>query len=165
MEFRKAIAAEVDDIWTIIQYAIEKRKADGSQQWQDGYPNRDSIVSDIANDHGYVIVDEYGVLGYGAVIFEIEPAYTDIEGQWLSDGEYVVIHRVAASERAKGLGIATHFFRYVETLAKENDVHSVKVDTNYDNIAMLRILDKLGYQYCGEVYFRGSARKAFEKLV
>jgi hypothetical protein len=28
---------------------------------------------------------------------------------------------------------------------------------------MLRVLEKLGYVYCGEVYFRGSARKAFEK--
>jgi hypothetical protein len=30
---------------------------------------------------------------------------------------------------------------------------------------MLKLFEKLGYQYCGEVYFRGSARKAFEKVI
>lgn len=30
---------------------------------------------------------------------------------------------------------------------------------------MLKIIEKLGYKYCGEVYFRGVARKAFEKLL
>ena len=40
-----------------------------------------------------------------------------------------------------------------------------KLDTNFDNAPMLKILDKLGYTYCGEVFFRGSARKAFEKIL
>ncbi|WP_409450858.1 hypothetical protein [Epilithonimonas sp.] len=40
-----------------------------------------------------------------------------------------------------------------------------KVDTNFDNAAMLQILKKLGYTYCGEVYLAGSERKAFEKLL
>ena len=47
----------------------------------------------------------------------------------------------------------------------ESNVYSIKVDTNFDNVPMLRILDKLGYVYCGEVFFRGSARKAFEKVL
>ncbi|MFT4092143.1 MAG: hypothetical protein QM640_00795 [Niabella sp.] len=39
------------------------------------------------------------------------------------------------------------------------------VDTNFDNAPMLHILNKLGYIYCGEVFFRGAARKAFEKVL
>lgn len=33
---------------------------------------------------------------------------------------------------------------------------------NFDNAAMLHILKKLGYTYCGEVYLAGGERKAFE---
>jgi hypothetical protein len=29
---------------------------------------------------------------------------------------------------------------------------------------MMAIFEKLGYAYCGEVHFRGSARKAYEKV-
>jgi hypothetical protein len=30
---------------------------------------------------------------------------------------------------------------------------------------MISIFEKAGYTYCGEVYFRGSPRKAFEKVL
>ena len=36
---------------------------------------------------------------------------------------------------------------------------SAKVVTNFDNAAMLHILKKLGYTYCGEVYLAGGERK------
>lgn len=165
MEFRKAMASDSDQIWSIVQYAIQRRKNDGSKQWQDGYPNQASIRDDIAKGWAYVIADEEGILAYGAVIFDGEPVYAGIEGAWLSDGDYAVVHRVAAAERSQGMGIATHFFNAVATLVQSRNIKSIKVDTNFDNIAMLKILAKLGYQYCGEVYFRGSARKAFEKLL
>lgn len=83
----------------------------------------------------------------------------------MTNGDYVVIHRVAAAERSKGMGIATRFFNEVEALAKSKNIFSVKVDTNFDNLAMLRIMDKLNYQYCGEVYLSGGIRKAFEKIL
>ena len=52
-----------------------------------------------------------------------------------------------------------------EKLAREKGVESIRIDTNFDNIPMLKIIEKEGYKYRGEVYFRGSARKAFEKIL
>jgi hypothetical protein len=46
----------------------------------------------------------------------------------------------------------------------ENQVFSIKVDTNFDNLAMLHILEKLDYQYCGEVYFREVPEKPSRKF-
>jgi predicted GNAT superfamily acetyltransferase len=165
MIFRKAIESEVEEIWEILQYAIERRKQDGSTQWQDGYPNPDAIRHDIAQGWAYVIADVEGILAYGAVIFEKDPAYATIKGKWLTERDYVVVHRVASASRAKGMGIATQFFQYIETLAKSKNINSIKVDTNFDNMAMLRILEKLGYQYCGDVIIRDSGRMAFEKCL
>lgn len=165
MVLRKALESELPIIWEIIQYAIERRRQDGSRQWQDGYPNPDSIRADFEKGYSYVVEEEGTLLAYGAIIFDIEPAYNDIEGKWLTDGEYVGVHRVAASPLAKGKGVATFFFTELEEIAKANDIYSIKVDTNFDNGPMLHILDKLDYTYCGEVYFRGSARRAFEKVL
>jgi GNAT superfamily N-acetyltransferase len=162
---RKALLNDKEVIWKIIEKAIIRRKEDGSKQWQDGYPNLDSIENDIKNDYGYVLESENKILGYAAIMFEIEPAYEIIEGEWLSDQKYVVIHRVAISEECIGLGLATKIFKKIERIAVFNNIFSIKVDTNFDNIPLLRILDKLKYTYCGEVYFRGSARKAFQKLL
>ena len=52
-----------------------------------------------------------------------------------------------------------------EKLAREKGVESIRIDTNFDNIPMLKIIEKEGYKYRGEVYFLGSARKAFEKIL
>ena len=164
MILRKAKPTEISQIWDIIKYAIAQRKADGSTQWQDGYPNETSIKNDIENGYGYVLEDGE-ILLYAAIIFDVEPAYEDIKGKWLSNGDYMVIHRVAAAPVAKGKSIATQFFKMAEDLCTKQKVYSIKVDTNFDNMAMLRILEKLNYTYCGEVYFRGGARKAFEKIL
>ena len=162
---RKAQAAEVPVIWAILQDAIAQRKQDGSRQWQDGYPNEATVKDDIKNDVGYVLVENELILAYAAIIFDIEPAYEVIDGKWLSNGAYAVVHRVATSKQSKGKGMATTFFKLMEDLCMNKNVFSIKVDTNFDNTPMLKIMDKLGYTYCGEVYFRGSARRAYEKVL
>lgn len=165
MNLRKATPSDIPTIWEILQQAIARRKADGSEQWQDGYPNEQSIRNDLANGSAYVLVENDQIIAYAAIIFGVEPAYNDIQGNWLTDGEYVVVHRVATSDNAIGKGAATHLFKLIEELALDSNVFSIKVDTNFDNPAMLHILAKLDYVYCGEVFFRGAARKAFEKVL
>ena len=165
MHLRKAHISELPAIREIIRYAIEQRRLDGSQQWQDGYPNEATLRADIAGGNGYVVTDGEEILVYAAILFEVEPAYEAIEGKWLSEGDYAVVHRLAASPLAKGKGVATAFFGMLETLCRERGVFSVKVDTNFDNGPMLHIFEKLGYTYCGEVYLRGAARKAYENLL
>ena len=163
--FRKATPDDSHEIWQILQQAILRRKNDGSRQWQDGYPNARTVENDIEEGIGYVLTENHKVLAYAAVIYNDEPAYDAIEGKWLSDGDFNVVHRVAVSDEASGKGFATEIFKRIEEYSRQNGVFSIKVDTNFDNAAMLRILEKLGYTYCGEVYFRGSARRAFEKIL
>lgn len=165
IKFRKAEIKDRNIIWEIIQQAIERRRADGSTQWQNGYPNADTVESDIAKGFGFVLTVDEVVAVYVALIFNDEPAYSTIEGAWLSNGEFVVVHRVAVSEEFAGQGLVKKLFDHIEDYTKSQDVQSVKVDTNYDNIAMLKILEKQGYSYCGEVVLAGGVRKAFEKII
>ena len=162
---RKAQIPEAEIIWQILQQAIERRRKDGSNQWQDGYPNLEVVKTDISLGKGYVLEIDNAIAAYAALVFNDEPAYKEIIGDWLTNDDFLVIHRVAVSNDFLGKGIAVLLFQKLEGFAKENQVFSIKVDTNFDNLAMLHILEKLDYQYCGEVYFRGSARKAFEKVL
>jgi GNAT superfamily N-acetyltransferase len=165
MHLRKAFIADLPSIWEILQQAIEQRRLDGSDQWQDGYPNEQTVTGDINNGNAYVLIEEQNHIAYAAIIFEVEPAYTEIQGKWLTNEKYAVVHRVATANAYKGKGVATRLFTLIETLCLEKNIYSIKVDTNFDNVAMLKILDRLGYIYCGEVFFRGSPRKAFEKVL
>jgi len=165
MILRKANFSEAPFIWSILQEAIEQRKQAGSEQWQNGYPNEQTVDDNIANGYAYVLIDNEVIVAYAAIIFGVEPAYNDIKGKWLTYDNYVVVHRVATSNAAKGRGIATHLFKMIEDLCLTQNVYSIKVDTNFDNIPMLKILDKLTYTYCGEIFFSGAPRKAFEKVI
>lgn len=163
--FRKASPSEIPQIWDILQQAIAHRKEDGSNQWQDGYPNPDVIQNDIINNAGFVLTEGDTIIGYSALLINDEPAYEKIEGNWLTNDDFVVFHRVAISENHLGKGLATKLVGFIEEFAISNNIFSIKADTNFDNFAMMKVFEKLGYTYCGEVYFRGSSRRAYEKVI
>ncbi len=165
MNLNIATINDIDTIWDILQDAILQRKNDGSDQWQNGYPNKETVLNDIKNGFGYVLLENNVIVAYAAIIFDIEPNYNEIKGAWLSNDNYTVVHRVATSTAFKGKGFATQLFLLIEELSINKNIFSIKVDTNFDNKQMLRILEKLNYTYCGEIFFSGASRKAFEKLL
>jgi len=164
LAFRMAEVADEAAIWQILQGAIQRRKEDGSDQWQDGYPNPTVIQADVEKGIGYVLTDQGSVIGYAAVLIDDEPAYANIEGTWQCSEGFVVVHRVAIATAYLGKGLAQRLLEFVELWAQEQQVPSMRIDTNFDNKGMLRILEKSGYNYRGEVYFRGKPRKAYEKV-
>ena len=162
---RKAILSDIPAIWEIIQQAIQKRKEEGSDQWQNGYPNPEVLKNDIENDFGYVLISDGVVTGYTAVMINDEPAYDTIEGEWLTTSDFVVFHRVAISKNHLGKGLARKLFEFYEKFAIEHNIKSVKADTNHDNGPMLHLFEKMGYTMCGTVYMGGSPRLAYEKVL
>src|SRR5690554_3731867 len=101
-QFRKASTSDASLIWEILQFAIASRKKDGSNQWQDGYPNPEVIADDIEKGVGYVLTRNDTIVGYVAILINDEPEYTNIEGKWLTYDDFVVFHRVAIAEKWLG---------------------------------------------------------------
>ena len=163
--FRKATIKEKDTIWNLLQQAIKRRKEDGSNQWQDGYPNETIVENDIKNEFGYVLLDQEKIIGYSAIIINDEPEYKKIIGNWITNDDFVVVHRIVIAEEYLGQGLSKTILKHIEDFALKNKINSIKVDTNFDNFAMMKVFDSLGYVYCGEVFFRGSPRRAYEKVL
>lgn len=162
---RNAIPDDLPIIWSMLQDAIARRKSEGSNQWQDGYPNPEVISEDIQQGVGYVLIAENNPVGYVAILINDEPEYANLKGKWLTEGDYVVFHRVAIAEEWLGRGLAKELLIHIEDFARAKGIHSIKADTNFDNGPMLHLFEKSGYSYCGEVHFRGSPRRAFEKYL
>jgi GNAT superfamily N-acetyltransferase len=163
--FRKAEQADTERIWQIILQAKEQIRLMNSRQWQDGYPAIENIAGDIKNGYGYVLSGDNIVIAYGAVIFDGEPAYGGIQGRWLADLPYVVVHRLAVADEVKNRGMATLFMQEVEKLGKRKKIGSLRVDTNFDNLYMQKILFALDFTYCGEVFYDKNQRRAYEKMI
>lgn len=156
---------ESAQIWTVLQQGINRRKMEGSNQWQDGYPNFQTVLDDIENGFGYLFYHHDKIIGYAALVYNFEPAYDLIKGQWKNNDDFYVIHRLCIDEEFLGKGLSTKFMLLVEDFVRAKKCFNIKVDTNFDNLAMLHIFEKLSYVYCGEVEFRGSPRKAFQKVL
>ena len=156
---------DAQEIWSILDLAIKRRKEDGSDQWQNGYPNPKIVQEDIDKGRAFVLTKETNIIAYAAVWKNDEPAYNTIIGAWRTPGDFLVIHRLAVSEKYLGKGFAKEMFLRIEEMATEEKIPSIRVDTNYDNASMLHIFDQLGYVYCGEVEMKGAPRKAFEKIL
>ncbi len=165
MEFRKAKTTDTDRIWQIILQAKERMRMRGSLQWQNGYPFPENIKNDIKNGYGYVLCEDNNIIAYAAVIFDIEPAYDSISGKWLTDQPYVVVHRLAVANEMTQCGIGALFMEKVEELSLQNKIFSFRVDTNFDNEYMQKILTKSGFVYCGEVVYESGVRMAYEKIL
>ena len=134
--FRQAQSCETDRIMQIIRQAQARMHAAGSRQWQDGYPAPGHISADIGRNRGYVLCKPgvegpLSVIAYGAVVFDGEPAYDAIDGQWLTDEPYVLVHRIAVADGERGRGVAAEFLHRVETLAQERGVKAFRIDTNF----------------------------------
>src|SRR5690606_33941523 len=114
IEFRRAEPEDVEPIWNILQEAILRRKLEGSRQWQDGYPNEKSVRADIEAKHGYVLTLDGEIAAYSAVLVNQEPAYDSIDGEWLSDGDFVVFHRVAISNKFAGQRLSYKLLAHIE---------------------------------------------------
>ena len=164
--FRKAGRSDIDRIRQIILQAKERMRLRGSRQWQDGYPADENIINDIEKEYGYVLCYNNIVIAFAAVIFDGESAYNSIIGKWLSDQPYVVVHRLAVADEMTQRGIATLFLKEVEELSRRNNVFSFRIDTNFDNLYMLKILHNLGFTHCGEVFYeKNGARLIYEKML
>lgn len=164
MIFRKATKADIETIAAMVKAASSRLCAAGIDQWQRGYPNRESVERDVERGVGMVLCEGEMLIAYGAVIFSGEPAYDDLTGgKWLTNGEYAVVHRLCVNEIFVGMGFAKRFMSAAEAMASER-VRSMRIDTHPDNKIMQGLISSMEYTYCGDVVIE-SRRLAYEKLL
>ena len=167
MEFRKTVKSDINKIMEIIKQAQEYFKEQGIDQWQNNYPNVETINNDIDNEYSYVLLKDNKIVATLAVSFDEEKTYNFIEqGKWITNDKYAVIHRVAVDNDYKGLGISSQIIKYVEKLCLNKGINSIKVDTHEDNISMQKLLKKNEFEYCGVIYLEDKSKRiAFEKTI
>ena len=76
---RQANNNDIESILEIVHDAQLALRDLGIDQWQDGYPGREVIESDIAKHVGWVYIHDDVVVGYAAIIFDGEEAYNQID--------------------------------------------------------------------------------------
>ncbi|MCD7898551.1 MAG: GNAT family N-acetyltransferase [Bacteroides sp.] len=160
LKIRKARLNEIDQLMNIYDYARQYMQQTGnSNQWINGYPSRELIISNIQEGNLYVCIDDVGK-EIGVFYFKIDedPTYAYIEdGKWLNNKPYGVVHRLAGNGKYKGIAAFCFDWCFKQW-------PNIRVDTHEDNKVMQHILEKEGFIRCGIIYIaNGTPRIAYQK--
>lgn len=150
---------ELDRLMEILAQAVLFMRSQGNlTQWAGNYPNRDHLQEDIRLGRSFVALLDGRIVATFCFTEGPDPTYAVIEhGEWLHEGSYHVIHRMACIER--GRGIASACMAWCLDRAQH-----VRVDTHRDNRPMQQMLAKFGFSRRGIIHIAdGSERIAFER--
>ena len=153
MEIKKVELNEIEKVMEIINDAKAFLKPQ-SQQWQQGYPNIESMKNDILNHNLFGVYINNELTCVAALIIGIEKTYVNmIEGKWIIDVSTLdlVIHRIAVSNKYRGIGCGKAMMKFAYEHAKNNGCKSIKVDTHRVNKPMQNLLINHGYSYQGVI--------------
>ena len=157
---RKAIESDLLEIKSIVDKARELMKSSGNvNQWVDGYPSNEVLLSDIRNGNAYLLLRENKAVAYFTMVDGPDPTYNLItKGSWLNDNSYGVLHRIASNGEVKGV------FKEILLYASEH-YSNIRIDTHHDNKIMQRLLEQNGFVYCGVIFLGdGSPRLAYQRI-
>ena len=158
--FRGANRFELDQIMEIYARARAFMAQNGNPaQWGDSYPPRELIEEDILSNRLFVCVINGELEAVFALILGEDPTYKKIEdGQWLANGPYGTLHRLASAGHRPGVA------RMVIEWCLEH-CESLRADTHADNKIMQHVLESNGFTRCGIIHVAdGSPRIAYQKL-
>lgn len=156
---RRANKEDIKFIMRIYEAAKKKMRADGNlHQWSDKYPDEETLINDIARNELYIAYDDEGIYGVFMLSYSGEETYEEIQGAWLNDEPYAVIHRIASFGKGKNLLEEAIDFAFEKT-------NNIRIDTHEDNNIMRTLLKKLGFIYTGIIHLKnGDERRAYQLI-
>jgi ribosomal protein S18 acetylase RimI-like enzyme len=93
--------------------------------------------------------------------------YDEIDGEWLTVGNYLAVHRVAVADSFRGKGAAKFATSAAAEIAHSRGRTSLRFDTHEKNLPMRSLLKSQNFTECGKVkIFRDDTERiAFEKII
>ena len=156
---RRANKNDLISIMPIYEAVKAKMRADGNMhQWSEKYPDEETLLADIARGELYISCEDDEIYGVFMLSFSGEDTYKGIQGAWLNDEPYAVIHRIASIGKGRNLLKDAIDFVFAST-------DNIRIDTHEDNNIMRSLLNKLGFNYTGIIHLKsGDERWAYQLI-
>lgn len=163
---KKAFLKDLDQVMEIIDHAKKLLKEDGSTQWQDKNPSKETLETDIKKGFCYLLIVGNEIAGTATLMTGTDPNYFSIEGKWINELDpYSTIHRVAISNKFRGLHLSKYFFSNLISTSYGLGIKNIRIDTHEMNIRMQKLIQEFGFSYTGVIYVSPSPegkRNAYE---
>lgn len=121
-------------------------------KWTRGeYPGSESTRAAIEAGEQYVCAENGSIIG--AFILNDNPQGDYSVGDWdsdLNEGEYMIIHTLAADPEMYGRGIGREMTMYCVNAARERGYKAIRVDVVPTNYPAKRLYESIGFKFAGE---------------
>ncbi len=132
-------------------------------QWDDIYPDRATLHTDIEKQHMQVIEVDGQIAGMISINDEQSHEYQN--AQWRYPGRALVVHRLTIAPTHQRQGLATRLMEFAERTAESQGYSTIRLDAFPQNPAATGLYEHLGYEKAGTVQFRKGRFFCFEKSV
>lgn len=162
IEFKKANADELGEIFEIYTAAIRLMDSQGIYQWDEIYPDKNILSEDIKKGELFVGRSEGMIVSAYAISDEFDDGYKN--GKWEFDC-FQVIHRLCVSPEFQGIGVGEATVRHIEKSLAEKGVKSIRLDAFTQNTKAVKMYNRLGYKTVGFADFRKGKFILMEKPI
>ena len=146
------VSGDEEEIIAMTKLCAADLISKGISQWDENYPDLETIKSDIQRGELFKCVIDDVIVGIVVLNENQDPEYSELN--WLTSDESrnLVIHRLAVHPKHQGKGIARKLMDFAEEKAKSDRYDSIRLDTFSQNKRNQKFYDNRGYQRTGEVY-------------
>ncbi len=166
MKIRKAQTSDLENIMKMYKSCVAGMIKSGIDQWDDTYPDTETITQDLENQTYYVAEEKREIIGGINIDQNQDPTYLDVNWQDISN-QFLVVHRLGVKEKNWGDGIGKDLMIFTEKLVMEKDLKSIRLDTYSGNPKAMEFYIRLGYRELGAIYLKLDKNEyyCFEKII
>lgn len=152
MRIVKGDRRHVDPVWSLMDRCRRALEAEGIVQWDDGYPTRETVETDVRRGTLYILEDDDSRCVASVALDENQSTeYASLA--WTGGEPALVVHRLCVDPQAQGRGHAHRLMEFAELHALRSGYASVRLDAYTGNERSVGLYQRRGYREVGQVHF------------
>jgi ribosomal protein S18 acetylase RimI-like enzyme len=150
------------NVMELIRRVIAGMRSNNIDQWDEIYPDCDTVKCDIEEKCAYGVFEQKLLLGYISVNEEFPREYDSVA--WKGNvGKNLIIHRLCVHPDYTGRGIGRCLLNFAEEYALKSNYSSIRLDAFCKNQRAVEFYERNGYEKVGRVQFRTGDFFCYEK--
>ena len=164
IEFSIAEEKNLQDVFNIFLAAIEEMNKHNIMQWDEVYPDKDTLQNDVKKKNLYIGKVHNEIACIYVLNDDCDEQYEN--GNWKYPyAVYNVIHRMCVNPKFQNQGIGKLTLKYIEKKLKSKGVETIRLDAFSQNPFALKMYNKQGYIKVGEANWRKGKFYLMEKKI
>ncbi|MEM1270890.1 MAG: GNAT family N-acetyltransferase [Bacteroidota bacterium] len=151
IEVKQACAEHVSPVRAVLAACVRHLRDQGIDQWDDVYPDLDTVEHDIASGTLYVALEGAHCIGALCLNEEADEAYATVT--WGGEEPALIVHRLCVLPSEQGRGVASRLMDVAEAEGARRGYASIRLDAYSGNPRAVGLYTRRGYATAGHVYF------------